>query len=190
MPTKTGENKELLWMEKRSRRWIPYVAIGFGVLVVAVVGILVFGGTGKNTDSGTTTDGTATQAALVRRVLDGVYVPSGQENLFPAAVMVENLVAARPQSGLAKANVVYEALAEGGITRFMAVYASPLAGLREIGPVRSARPYYLDWVGEYHALYLHAGGSPQALQDIKRYNVFDLSQFTNGPYYKRIKYQP
>jgi len=59
--------------------------------------------------------------------------------------MIENLVTVRPQSGLSQANLVYEALAEGGITRFMAVYnlTQPIA---KIGPVRSARPYFLDWV--------------------------------------------
>lgn len=98
----------------------------------------------------------------VPRFIDGVLVEAGDENIFPIAVMVENLVTVRPQVGLQQANVVYEALAEGGITRFMAVYANR-EHIPEIGPVRSARHYYVDWAEEYEGIYMHAGGSPQAL---------------------------
>lgn len=122
-------------------------------------------------------------------MIDGVYVPSGQANYYPVAVMVENLVSARPLSGLAKANLVYEALAEGGITRFMVVYAGGL-NVPEIGPVRSARSYYLDWAKELNAMYAHIGGSPQALTQIPQYQIFDLNQFHNSAYFWRSKDRP
>lgn len=102
----------------------------------------------------------------------------------PLAVMVENHQEARPQSGLTSADVVYEAVAEGGITRFMAVYLCNLADI-QIGPVRSARTYFLDWLSEYDALYAHVGGAntpgpANALGQIIDYNIKDLNQFSIG----------
>ena len=80
-------------------------------------------------------------------------------------VMIENYTSSRPHMrGLAQADIVYEALAEGGITRFLALFGS--ADLPRVGPVRSARSYYVSWIAEYGATYIHAGGSPQALTDI------------------------
>jgi hypothetical protein len=103
----------------------------------------------------------------------------------PLAVMIENLVSVRPQSGLSKAEVVYEALAEGGITRFMAIF---LANNAELGPIRSARAYYLDWLSEYGAGYAHWGGSPEAMDLIRAYQVKDLDQFSLGaPTYWRVR---
>lgn len=102
----------------------------------------------------------------------------------PLAVMIENHVEARPQSGLSFADVVYEAVAEGGITRFMAIYYCNLADV-QVGPVRSARTYYLDWLVEYDALYAHVGGAntpgpADALGQIIKYGVKDLNQFSIG----------
>ncbi len=103
------------------------------------------------------------------RALDGVEVASSAlTHPAPVGMMIENLTVVRPQHGLSAASVVYEALAEGGVTRFLAVF--PGAGgksLEKIGPVRSARPYYLQWFAEYSGLYGHAGGSPRALEDIR-----------------------
>jgi hypothetical protein len=107
-----------------------------------------------------------------------------RERLYPIGIMIENLTTIRPQPGLEYAHVVYEALAEGGITRFLGIYT--LTGpFDKIGPVRSARPYYLDWVKEYGALYAHAGGSPEAMSNIRQQEIFDLDQFFNAPYYWR-----
>lgn len=119
-----------------------------------------------------------------QRRTDGVLVEDVNEaNKFPVAVMIENLSTVRPQSGLGSANIVYETLAEGGITRFMAIMAS--GNLEEIKPVRSARPYYLEWVSEYDALYAHAGGSPEALQAIDGLGINDLDALTKGQYFFR-----
>ncbi|OGE19045.1 hypothetical protein A3D83_00120 [Candidatus Daviesbacteria bacterium RIFCSPHIGHO2_02_FULL_41_10] len=106
------------------------------------------------------------------------------ERRRPLAVMVENHTESRPQSGLSAADVVYEAVAEGGITRFMAVYYCSLGDI-QVGPVRSARTYYLDWLGEYDALYAHVGGAntpgpADALGQIIKYSVKDLNQFSIG----------
>jgi hypothetical protein len=114
---------------------------------------------------------TATPTAAPR-LLDGVLVDIGQERSVPYGVMIENLLGVRPQSGLSQAAVVYEALAEGGATRFLALF-DPAVDVPELMPVRSARPYYVEWVAEYGAMYAHAGGSPQALTDIGKTTVIN-----------------
>ena len=76
-------------------------------------------------------------------------------------VVIENHPDARPQSGLGQAGVVYEALAEGGITRFLAFYGDQTAGT--LGPVRSVRTYFVDWTLEFDAPLAHAGGNADAL---------------------------
>lgn len=106
----------------------------------------------------------------------------------PLGVMIENHEDARPQSGLSKADVVYEAVAEGGITRFLAVYYCQDAEI--VGPVRSARTYFLDFISEYgdYPLYAHVGGAntpgpADALGQIRDYgwqNYNDLNQFSIG----------
>ena len=117
--------------------------------------------------------------------LTGLSVPIGQENLHPLAVMIENHIQARPQAGLGQADLVYEALAEGGITRFMAVYGMPETPIK-VGPVRSARPYYVDFATELGAMYAHAGGSQDALNQISSTGVQDLNGLSLGePLFKR-----
>lgn len=74
-------------------------------------------------------------------------------------VMINNHVAARPQSGLDKADIVYESLAEGGITRNMAVFWGPASNeVKEVGPIRSIRQYFVDWAIEYKVpVVMHIG---------------------------------
>lgn len=78
----------------------------------------------------------------------------------PALVMIENHPDARPQSGLSRADVVYEAVAEGGITRFMGVfYCGAIADQEKVAPVRSARIYFVTIAAEYNnPIYVHVGG--------------------------------
>jgi hypothetical protein len=112
----------------------------------------------------------------------------------PLGVMIENHQDARPQSGLSFADVVYESVAEGGITRFLAVYYCEDAGI--VGPVRSARTYFMDYISEYgyYPLYAHVGGAntpgpANALGQIGDYGwaqYNDLNQFSIGfPTFKR-----
>jgi len=127
---------------------------------------------------------------LVPSTLSGLPV-TPSVNLRPVtAVMVENSTDARPQSGLDQASVVFEAVAEGGITRFMAVYQDSLPTY--IGPVRSARPYYVSWALGFDANYAHVGGSAEGLQDIQAWGVKDMDEFYNDSAYQRItsRYAP
>ncbi len=105
-------------------------------------------------------------------------------------IMIENSPDARPQSGLRDAGVVYEAIAEGGITRFLALYQE--AQPSYIGPVRSIRPYYIDFALPFQAAVAHVGGSPEGLADARALHLRDLDQFANPGAYWRItqRYAP
>jgi len=126
---------------------------------------------------------------VIRRKLDGVIVNTEAEaNKYPVAVMVENNVEAWPLAGLDKANLVIEAITEADIPRFVALFANN-EEIKKIGPVRSARLYYLDWIDPYKPLYMHVGGSPEALSKMKSYDVFNFDQFFNDQYFWRDKWR-
>jgi hypothetical protein len=110
--------------------------------------------------------------------LTGIGVTEAEAKRPVTAIMVENSVDARPQSGLQEAGVVFEAIAEGGITRFLAVYQE--ARPSNIGPIRSARPYYVEWAKGLNASYVHVGGSPEGLALIRSLGVKDLDQSAYG----------
>lgn len=96
-----------------------------------------------------------------------------QEGLRPIAVMIDNEgTKSLPQGGLDKAQIVYEVIVEGGLTRLMPVFWGTNPEM--IGPVRSARDYFLDYTMEYDAIYVHVGGSPQAGKDIKKLGINDI----------------
>jgi len=105
-------------------------------------------------------------------------------------IMIENSPDARPQSGLKDSGVVFEAIAEGGITRFLVLYQEQQPTL--IGPVRSVRPYYVDWVAAFDASIAHVGGSYNALQEVRNGQYRDIDQFFNGASYWRAtdRYAP
>ena len=106
----------------------------------------------------------------------------------PLGIMIENHQEARPQSGLSSADVVYEAVAEGGITRFLTIFYCNSA--EQVGPIRSARTYFLDFISEYgtNPLYVHVGGAntdgpADALSQIEDYGwagLNDINQFSVG----------
>ena len=116
--------------------------------------------------------------------LTGELVSPALANLPVTGVMIENSDDARPQSGLSQAGVIFEALAEGGITRFMALYEEGQPN--SIGPIRSARPYFIDWLAPFDAAYAHVGGSPAGLAEISTLNIKDMDEFYNGNSYTRI----
>ncbi|MNK45182.1 putative lipoprotein YerB precursor [compost metagenome] len=105
----------------------------------------------------------------------------------PLAVMINNAPAARPQSGLLSADIVYEVLAEGGITRLVAIYQSA-ENAAKIGPVRSIRPYLIDLGESYHGVLVHAGGSTDAYAILQSLHKEDLDEISNaGAYFWRDK---
>jgi hypothetical protein len=107
----------------------------------------------------------------------------------PIAVMVDDQAEARPQSGFNAASVVWQAPAEGGIPRYMLIYGEgdPPA----VGPVRSSRLYFITWAAEWRALYVHVGGSPQAMATLATSGsgqlVYNADEFRwGGTYLWRI----
>lgn len=127
-----------------------------------------------------------TQAQAIS--INGLPVSEALATRRPLGVVIENLPDARPQSGLSKANIVYEALAEGGITRFLALFQSVDA--TNIGPVRSAREYFAELANPWEALFVHVGGSAKALSNLAAgtyATLIDLNQFYHADYFERVK---
>lgn len=123
--------------------------------------------------------------------LTGTQVPDqASTQQAVTGIMIENSPDARPQSGLKPAGIVYEAIAEGGITRFLALYQESKPQL--IGPVRSVRLYYVDWLAPYQASIAHVGGSKFALDQVRNGSYRDLDQFFNSGSYWRAtdRYAP
>ncbi len=103
--------------------------------------------------------------------------------------MIDDLGPARPQSGFTSASIVWQAPAEGGIPRYMLLFADQIPGT--VGPVRSSRYYYIAWAAEWKAAYAHAGGSPQALTTLRLKGqgqlVYNIDQFRFAlPYFWRV----
>jgi len=106
----------------------------------------------------------------------------------PVAVMINNLKPARPQSGLPHADVVWEVLAEGGITRLIAIFQSDEAYDGAIGPIRSIRPYMIELAESYNAVIVHAGASTDAYGILRKQKKEHLDEITNaGAYFRRDK---
>lgn len=120
--------------------------------------------------------------------LTGLPAKDGVINRRVVSVMVNNYKLARPQSGLHKADIVYEVLAEGRITRFLAIFQSQTPEV--IGPVRSARPYYIELNSGYGGIYIAHGWSPQA-KEILQSGVTDYLQglYYDGTLFKRATFR-
>ncbi len=99
-------------------------------------------------------------------------------------VMIENSESARPQTGLDSAGIVFEAVTEGGITRYLALYQDDMP--KEVGPVRSVRPHFVNWLYGFDASVAHVGGSYKALQLVDSLHVKTLTQFKYTEPYRRI----
>lgn len=113
-----------------------------------------------------------------------VQVFSGNDR--PFAVMIDNHSDAWSQAGLNQAYMVYEIIVEGGETRLMALFKG--VDLDKIGPVRSARHYFIDYAMENDAIYVHFGQSPQAQSDIKKYDIDDINGIAeDGTTFWRVK---
>lgn len=94
--------------------------------------------------------------------LDGVAAPADLAHALPIAIMVDDNIIARPQSGFTSASIVYQAPADGGEDRYMMIFQEGTAS--DIGPVRSTRPYFVYWAAEYKAGFGHYGGDSVSLQ--------------------------
>ncbi len=204
-------------MRSRSRvqQRAGMVAIGIGVLGVALAGAFLGGafktsqavgpasshafvGSGAPSESAgasespnessSPTASAAPTPVLVAAPLDGMPVSPAAAGQHVIAVMIDDLSPARPQSGFSDASVVWQAPAEGGIPRYMLLFQERTP--KAVGPVRSARYYFIGWASEWKAAYVHAGGSPQALDTLRAKGsgqlVYNADQFAWGSYFWRV----
>ncbi|HEX3569122.1 MAG TPA: DUF3048 domain-containing protein [Candidatus Saccharimonadales bacterium] len=189
------QSKKHWWKRLSKKQWI-IIAIVAAVIVLGGGGALAWKLTHHTKPAPakivkkTTPKPAPPQPTTVASTLTGLQVDPSVNQRPVTAVMIENSTDARPQSGLDQAGVVFEAVAEGGITRFLALFQDTQPGY--IGPVRSVRPYYIQWLMGFDASVAHVGGSPEGISDLKTWGVKDLDQFYNGSYYQRIssRYAP
>ena len=165
--------------------WLIFAAV---VAVLGIAAIIYFVWFSKQPLNRADPKGSGTAAEpsikIVPSPLSGEEVSSDLAKRPITGVIIENSPNARPQSGLASAGVIFEAIAEGGITRLLVLYQEGQPEL--IGPVRSIRPYYVDWSMGYEASVAHVGGSAEGLQQIRTLpGARDLDQFANGAYFFR-----
>lgn len=111
----------------------------------------------------------------VQSKLTGKYISKKKANRRPYAMMINNIeYAARFQSGVSQAAILYEAKVEGGITRLMAIFED-VGNLKRIGSARSARHYYVSVAAEYDAIYVHFGHTKFATAKIEKLKVDNIS---------------
>lgn len=172
----------------------------FGILLI--VALIIFGGAGVYALNKSFRSN-SNQAAPIATKADNQAIPSTEASKLTGvqvtpelnkrpitSIQIENSPDARPQSGLNAAGVVFEAVAEGGITRFNASFQE--AQPDYIGPVRSVRPYYAALVAPFDPVFVHAGGSGDGLQKIRDLGLKDMDHGANGGAFKRIseRYAP
>lgn len=121
--------------------------------------------------------------------LTGLPIHEEAAGKRPVAVVINNIYKALPQSGIAQADLIYEVLAEGDITRLVAIFQDHDAA--KIGPVRSARDYFVHFALNHDAIFVHHGGSPSGYTRIKELKIDHLDGMNlEGPYYWRDRTYP
>ena len=154
------------------------------IIIIISIGILIFGFFGvkkylNKNDKSTSDD--------VPKEVKKLKIINEDSKSRPIAVMINNNHDAWPHAGLNKSYINYEIIAEGGITRIMALFKDQ-KDVEKIGSVRSSRPYFLDYVLENDAIYVHWGGSNDAYNDIYSLGINNLDGMSyEGKYFFRDK---
>jgi hypothetical protein len=166
--------------------------VAVGVLALGAGGLALFGpeAPAPNPEPQVTSNYVPPEPTTTASALTGVEVDLETAKRPVTGVMIENSIDARPQAGLVDAGVVFEAIAEGGITRFLALFQESQP--ESIGPIRSARPYYVQWAAGFDAAYVHSGGSGEAIALIQKLGVKDLDHANNPNFFDRVnnRYAP
>ena len=139
------------------------------ILIIAAGGVLAY----KIMKDKENTEETSEENNVLTVNVEDKEIQIFKGNDRPFAVMIDNHSDAWPQAGLKNAYMVYEIIAEGGETRLMALFKG--VNVEKIGPVRSARHYFIDYAMENDAIYVHFGQSPQAESDIKKFSINDIN---------------
>lgn len=120
-----------------------------------------------------------TETATDRNPLTGLKTATEERAMV---FQLDNFASARPQAGLEDADIVYEMLAEGNITRYMAVFYSKYPSV--VGPVRSTRPYFVERAIEFDPFYVHVGGSMQGLTRVIQLKIADIDGISSSAFYR------
>ncbi len=150
------------------------------ICLVLAIAMLCLTGCGKKTEeTDTKTKNDKEVVSQEKKEPKNEFVALMETDKRPIAVMIDNDgPSSRPQIGLEKAFVLYEAIVEGGASRIMAVFKDA-TDIEKVGPVRSSRHYFLDYALEHDAIYCHAGWSPKAASDIKSLGVNNINGVTS-----------
>lgn len=163
---------------KSDKGWLIMLLIGLFTLMggVACVLVILLSPEEKKPDLVFPTIPSKTETSKNYSRLTGLEVASEAELTAPAfCIQTPNGTdGARPQAGLNEAGVVFEAIAESGITRFAAIYQNPASAV--IGPIRSLRLYYLQWDTPFDCTIVHAGGADDALAAVRAGGYKDLTE--------------
>ncbi len=165
-------------MNKKTRRKL----IILSAATVIIAGVLIFEGLSMRGSDKVTPAPSPAPTVTAKPIDYGDFTfPAKGER--PYAVMIDNATSrVLPQGGLNKAQLIYEILAEGGETRYMAVFWGK--GSSMIGPVRSSRHYFLDFAMEHNAIYVHYGWSPYAKSDISAVGINNINGlFASGTFW-------
>lgn len=195
-------------ISKISRFWLKFreyflkhrkpILIITGIFVICAVGLAIFIATSSSKVPAKKATTNKTSSAIKQpepvkyySKLTGNLVADKSEIDKPVTgIMIENSPESRPQSGLKDSGIVFEAIAEGGITRFLVLYQQEKPQM--VGPVRSIRLYDIDWLAPFNASIAHVGGSAAALVEVRNGSYRDIDQFFNSSSYWRAsdRYAP
>lgn len=159
-------------------------------LTLALIFILgAFTGCGGDTEEETTTEAPVTTQTskdnVIRNPLTGEagYSKKLLKNR-PVFIVVENHPDARPQWGLTSSDIVWEMVAEGGITRMLLMYSDASRIPEKVGPIRSARHYFVDLAEGFDGIFVHFGYSPMARKQIENHNVDNINGLVDNYFYR------
>ena len=159
-------------------------------IIMSVICILALAGCAGNSNGSSSvmpqtesTDTSNGEQKLAKNPLTGEYdLAFSAEDKRPIAIMINNIKVSLPQRGISEASIIYEALAEGGITRLLAVFPDANK-IPDVGSVRSARHYYLSLANAHNSIFVHFGGSKYVLDYIKNNKIPTINFLnTQGSY--------
>lgn len=161
-------------MTKRKKRQKRFFIISFLIIIIVALVAYYYWTNKSEVDK---------RISKKVKIVKKLKIVDEKSKTRPIAVMINNNHAAWPHAGLQDAYITYEILAEGGITRLMALFKDQ--NTSKIGSVRSSRPYYLDYALENDAIYVHFGWSEQAKEDISSLGVDNINGLTNSKVFWR-----